>query len=271
MRTKELISEQLVVSDLRENILVNPIRDLGYRAMVAEWYWYLTGSDSLHFLLPFNKKMANYSDDGVKLYGAYGPRLMPQLPYVLRTLRKDPDTRQAVASIWTPNPGPSKDIPCTCMLQWLIRDGRLHCINTMRSSDLWLGLPNDFFAFSQITSMLAGHLRIQTGSLTMQLGSSHLYETNFQAAVTVLKCEELVNKPTETLRSPLLRPWPRATHVRSSLEVETPELLEDFEESVWDTYHEILVDARTKVESLRLLRELDLETREGNQPWSDPR
>jgi hypothetical protein len=86
--------------------------------------------------------------------GAYGPRVVDQLRYVVDCLWKDPMSRQAVMEVWRPNPRESLDIPCTLTLQWLIRDGKLHCIDSMRSSDAWLGWVYDVFSFSMLSSCI---------------------------------------------------------------------------------------------------------------------
>jgi len=153
--------------------------------MVAEFLWILAGLNDVNILAKYNSSMKNFSDDGEILSGAYGPRLLPQIPYVLENLKK-PETRQAVATIWTPSPSDSKDVPCTISLQWLIRGGFLHCTVNMRSSDAWLGLPYDFFTFSQITNYLALVLGRPVGSVTMNLASSHLYAENHELASMII-------------------------------------------------------------------------------------
>lgn len=212
LKIKELLHTQLVVNDLRRNVLVHPVRDLNYRFMVAEWQWVFHGSDDLAFLTRYNKEMAKFSDDGETLHGAYGKRLMPQWDQLLGLLRRDPDTRQAIATIFDyKDLRPigfdidgklryTKDCPCTLTLQLLLRAGRLHGVVTMRSNDLWLGLPYDFFTFSQLVNGLAGQLGVETGSLTLQAGSSHVYEPHFKLTLDVLSQPHL----GRTVRSPAL-------------------------------------------------------------------
>lgn len=190
-RTKELLGISIKVEESLNNLLVHPVRDLNYRFAVAEFFWITAGLEVLEPLARYNSRMREFSDDGQILAGAYGPRLMPQIEYVLRQLRK-PESRQAVATIWTPNPAASKDIPCTLSYQFLSRAGKIHGIVTMRSSDLWLGLPYDFYTFSQILNAVAGEIGLDPGSLTMQLGSAHLYEEHWHPALVVIQ------RPLET-------------------------------------------------------------------------
>jgi thymidylate synthase len=186
MTIKENLAETLTIHDAGRTLLVSSTRDLNYRFMLAEFLWIAGGFNDLETLTRYNGKYKAFSDDGLVLTGAYGPRLLPQWRFVLETLRRDPDSRQAIATIWTPSPSPSKDIPCTVAAQFFIRDGELHSIWTMRSSDLWLGLPYDVWTFSMLQAMVAAELRVSVGSLTMQLGSAHLYEEHWGQAVKLV-------------------------------------------------------------------------------------
>ena len=73
---------------------------------------------------------------------------------------------------------PTKDLPCTISLQYLIREGALHCIVYMRSNDLWLGFPYDVFCFTAFQTKLAMELGVKLGTYTHIAGSLHLYERN---------------------------------------------------------------------------------------------
>lgn len=169
-----------------------PERKLGYRFMLAEAWWILTGQNKLTSIDKYSKHIKEFSDDGTFFMGAYGPKVVDQLPYVLDCLVSDPSTRQAVISIWRERPRPSKDIPCTLSLQFLIRDSRLNCIATMRSSDIWLGWPYDVFNFSMISKYICELLHqkgfpVYLGDLYFTAGSQHLYEQNFEAANKIVE------------------------------------------------------------------------------------
>lgn len=195
--TKELLNVTLVVEHGLSNVMVHKLRDINYRFMIAEWLWIAAGLEDVATIAQYNSIMKNFSDDGQILSGAYGPRIKVQMNYILEKL-KLPDSRQAVATIWTSSPAESKDIPCTISLQWFVRNRFLHCTVNMRSSDLWLGLPYDYFTFSQLTNQIGSTLGIPIGTITMNLASSHLYEENWE------KGSKCCYEPVETLDSPQL-------------------------------------------------------------------
>lgn len=179
--TREILGVTFRVNDGLRNILFHPSRDLNYKFMVAEWLWIMNGDSSVDAIAQYNSKLRDFSDDGLTLFGAYGPRLMPQMQWILVKLC-EPDTRQAVATVWRPSPNPSKDIPCTVALQFLRRGHHINLIVTMRSSDIWLGLPYDFFVFSQILNCVCGELKCLVGFVQFNLGSSHVYESDQEKA-----------------------------------------------------------------------------------------
>ncbi|HXJ66861.1 MAG TPA: thymidylate synthase [Actinomycetota bacterium] len=189
-------------------VVLCPGRRAGYRFMAAEAAFILSGSNRLAEMTPYAPALTKLSDDGEFLTGAYGPRYLDDLPYVLGALSRDPATRQAVLSIWRPRPGPSKDISCTLALQLLIRpvNGRptIHCVATMRSSDAWMGITYDVHAFSMIAAHVALHLRgrlgpLSLGNLYLIAGSQHLYAIDRDvAAVCAAREDELVDlKPLD--------------------------------------------------------------------------
>ena len=187
MASKEIISYCSKVS-MSHPVVSIIARKLSFQFMAAEALWILEGDNRVAPLSRYAPSIVNYSDDGDVFYGAYGPQLQPQLNYVIEKLLEDVDTRQAVATIWIRNPDKSKDIPCTISVQWLIRNGKLFCIDTMRSSDLWLGWPYDIFNFTMLTTLIglelkARGLTLDLGGISLQAGSQHLYMRNFDAAM----------------------------------------------------------------------------------------
>jgi thymidylate synthase len=185
LKTLELLGVSLRVDTGLGNIIYHPYRNLNYKFMVAEWLWIVEGSNQVKVLSQYNKKIAQFSDDGETLAGAYGPRINAQLDWVHHVLVLE-DTRQAVITIWTPTPAASKDIPCTVALQFLKRGEYMNLIVTMRSSDAWLGIPYDFYSFSMLLNLVASYHGCQVGFVQMNLGSSHLYETDLAEAKKVI-------------------------------------------------------------------------------------
>jgi thymidylate synthase len=186
MATQELPQRTLAVN-MRKPVLTVPKRNINPRFMAAEAYWILSGDDRVETIAPYNSRIVEFSDDGQVFFGAYGPKVVAQLPYVVNTLMRDPSSRQAGLTIWRENPRPTKDVPCTVALFFGIRDGTLNVHVFMRSSDAWLGVPYDVFNFSMLGHYVCGLLHkegmaVTPGNLYLTAASSHLYETNYEQA-----------------------------------------------------------------------------------------
>lgn len=196
--TRELLAHTTVVP-MTAPIVLCPGRfpeGRGYRFMVAEAAWILSGDNRLETIEPYARALTKLSDDGRTLGGAYGPLFVEQEPFVVNALVQDRASRQAVLTIWRPRPQlGGSDIPCTVSLQWLIRPSKeknvsdeLHCIATMRSSDAWMGWVFDVFTFSAMSAFIAlDHRRragseLSLGNLHLTAGSQHLYKVDFSMA-----------------------------------------------------------------------------------------
>jgi thymidylate synthase len=195
--TREIPQRTLEV-DMRKPVLRVPKRELSYRFMAAEAYWVLSGDDQVATIVPYNSRLAEFSDDGERFFGAYGPKIVAQLPYVVRKLNEDPMSRQAGLTIWRENPPETKDVPCTVAIFFSLRGGLLNLHVFMRSSDLWLGVPYDVFTFSMLGHYVCCLLNrtrladsfVTPGTLYLTAASSHLYQTNWDAALVCLTSGE---------------------------------------------------------------------------------
>lgn len=195
----ERIGPKIKIDMQHPVVSVIPRNTKGYASfLAAEACWILGGSYLLDDISPFAPGITKYSDNGYVLQGAYGPRIVEQLSYILDCFRKDIYTRQAVIEIWRPNPRDSKDIPCTLSLQFLHREGKFHCIATMRSSDLWLGFPFDVFSFTMIATWVLLQLKLKhilppivdVGNLIVTVGSQHVYADDIPKANIAAASEE---------------------------------------------------------------------------------
>ena len=154
----------------------NPARRFRIGFAFGEFFWILFHYNDLKRISYFASNYRDYSDDGVVLRGAYGPRL--QWEKVVELLKKDKTSRRVVLDIYNDKIDlgvDSKDIPCTLTLDFLLRDEKLDLLVSMRSSDLFLGILYDFFNFSLLQEYIASLLGCKLGKTSFILASSHFY------------------------------------------------------------------------------------------------
>lgn len=177
----EVLGAVIVIENAKKGVVTSPTRHMDMNYATGELMWYLSGSNKLKDMSQYSKFWNKISDDGETLNSAYGYRITKefgfnQWNYVKGLLLADPLSRQAVIHIKQPDMTPTKDMPCTCTIQYLVRDNKLNCIVYMRSNDIWLGVPYDWFAFTSLQVKMAMELRYEIGSYTHIAGSLHLYE-----------------------------------------------------------------------------------------------
>ncbi len=205
MPTKELQGHCFKVEHADMRMLAIPERGTNPFAQIAETMWMLAGRDDLDWLELYIPQCKKWSDDGDTWRGAYGPRLrnykfdklspemgVDQLDEVRALLRQDPETRQAVMTIWNPELdwAKSKDIPCNNWLQFIIRDELLHMHVAVRSNDAIYGFShNDFFSWSVLLQMMAHWAGCRSGSITWFAGSYHIYDKHYKLARKIALCK----------------------------------------------------------------------------------
>lgn len=183
--TKEVLGSSLRLADPRSRFVdLPPHRVISPAFAVAEALWILSGSGEA-WIHHFNRSLATYVGDGAP-HGAYGPRLrawagIDQFDRVRRLLLNDPDSRRAVLTIFDPAKDltDERDIPCTLSHRFYLRDGVLHMVTTMRSQDVWRGLPYDLFTATLLLELMAGWIGAQVGHWHHEVDSLHLYEAEW--------------------------------------------------------------------------------------------
>lgn len=191
MKTKEVMN-QTIQFKMNRPVCHHEERKLSYTFMAAEAYWITSGALLTEEIEPYNKHIAQFSDDGHIFNGAYGPMFISQVEYVANQLFSDLSTRQAVMTIWVPNPIHSKDYRCTISLIFNVRDGHIHTTVLMRSNDLILGRPYDMFNFTVMTLRVLTRLNkkreagrgslIKLGTQTLHAVSAHVYDNHYEMA-----------------------------------------------------------------------------------------
>lgn len=203
LKVKERLGHSFRITDIRDRLPYIPHRGFSVSYLIAELVWYLSGNDSTEWIANYSSFWKNISDDGLTANSAYGSRIFKQHRYqaafgiaegwtqwqfLKDELKKDPDSRRAVLHIRMPQDSvlASKDVPCTLALQFFIRDGALHQVASMRSSDLVLGIALDIPAFTMFQELLALELGVECGSYTHISNSLHIYEKNYALVEKIL-------------------------------------------------------------------------------------
>jgi len=192
IKTKEILLYRICIKNPIRRILTIPHRYSNIFATIAEMLWVFSGRDDLNFLSYFLPNAKNYSDNGKVWRGAYGPRLMDynntkfdQISNIIKTLKKDPFSRQAIILIPLANQDydvnlNTKDRPCTIFVQFFIRNNELCCSANLRSNDVIFGFSSiNIPEWTFIQEIIAGILKVKIGKYYHTANSFHIYENHF--------------------------------------------------------------------------------------------
>ena len=100
-----------------------------------------------------------------------------QIKYILEELSKDNNSRRAVLSAWNPVDLKKMALPPCHILYIFNKSSKgLSCHMTLRSSDLFLGLPFNIASTALLTQILAHILYIPANEISLSICDAHIYE-----------------------------------------------------------------------------------------------
>jgi len=103
-----------------------------------------------------------------------------QIEFIINELKRNNDTRRAVAVTRDNQVDPfNTDPACLQLMQYFIRNNRLHCKVVMRSNDAAEATFMNSFAFIMLQKSIADKLGISVGSYVHRANSYHVYEKDF--------------------------------------------------------------------------------------------
>lgn len=178
LNTRELLGVTIHLRNPRSRLIYHPNRKYSLPLMCAEATCLFTPSNALAPLAYINPRMKQFSDDGHTLYGAYGARIHTSLRRIIKKLKSDEESRQAILMIARPEDlfATTKDFPCTMTIQFLLRENKLHMFVNMRSNDFWWGTQYDIPVFAVLQEVLANELECAVGTYQHSTASMHVYE-----------------------------------------------------------------------------------------------
>ncbi len=168
-----------------ERVIFHPERDANPFFHLMEALWMLAGRNDVAFLSEFNSNMESFSDDGNRFHGAYGYRWrtqfgLNQLKRVTAMLRKNPEDRRQVISMWDGSidlSTTSKDLPCNTHAYVQVSDvGRVDLTVCNRSNDLiWGAYGANAVHFSFLLEYLAASIGLPVGVYNQFSVNTHVY------------------------------------------------------------------------------------------------
>lgn len=184
MKTREILPLTIHLLDPTDALPIGVGRKLNTAIASAEALQLIGGVSDPALMSRITTNFDRFKNGG-SFDGAYGPRIRHQLPQMMKRLKSDRDSRQAIISIWDAAYDlfreDSLDYPCTLTFHFLIRDDRLVMHTHMRSNDVWWGLAHDAYQFAQLFLAVSNELNIEPGVYHHHVTSMHAYERDWPA------------------------------------------------------------------------------------------
>lgn len=185
-------------SDLYESKSRSLLRGKPGDYLYGELAWYFNGDVTTKGIKEFSTMWDNIKNPDGTVNSNYGYLCLYKpliktgksaVEWVISTLQKDPDSRQAIILYNQPeyvHEG-NKDFVCTQVQQFFWRAGEVHSTVYIRSSDVIRGLSFDIPWWRVMMFLVANSLQAQVGKLTVFIGSAHVYEEHFDLVKKLAK------------------------------------------------------------------------------------
>ena len=217
----------------QRRVLFNKERNANPFFHLMESLWMLGGRNDLLFPMLFNQRFREYSDDGSTIWGAYGWRWKQffgydQIDAIVNELRRNPNSRRCVLSMWNAMPvdgerdphsgvlengsvdvradlhvaiGGGKDVPCNTHAYFDLRGGVLNMTVCNRSNDAWWGAYGaNAVHFSILLEYMAARIGVPMGVYRQMSNNLHLYtdivdESKLGTLATAIANDDLYTNP----------------------------------------------------------------------------
>jgi len=164
------------------------------KSIIYELLWFLQGDTNIAYLKEHNVKIWDeWADENGDLGPVYGKQWrswagadgveVDQVKDLIHQIKNNPDSRRMIISAWNVAELPKmKLMPCHCLFQFYVANGKLSCQLYQRSADVFLGVPFNIASYALLTMMIAQVCDLEPGEFVHSFGDVHLYSNHFEQA-----------------------------------------------------------------------------------------
>ncbi len=180
--------------DLQKGFPLVTTKKAHLKSIIYELLWFLQGDTNTDYLKEHNVKIWDeWADENGNLGPVYGKQWrswvgadgveVDQVKDLIHQIKNNPDSRRLIISAWNVADLPKmKLMPCHCLFQFYVANGKLSCQLYQRSADVFLGVPFNIASYALLTMMIAQVCDLQPGEFVHSFGDVHLYSNHFEQA-----------------------------------------------------------------------------------------
>ena len=182
--TKAKFNVSFTLQDVGNKNVTTPQRKFNEDYAEYEWNWYLKGdrdaSEIAERAKIWKKMMVEGTTEVNSNYGYFWNKNY-QLSRVIQELKTNKETRRAIVVHYDINELDryKHDTPCNDVLNFYIKDDKLHLTVFARSIDLVFGFCNDQYTFAKLMEMVAFQLDIPVGEMHWMITNLHIYPRHY--------------------------------------------------------------------------------------------
>ena len=180
--------------NLQEGFPLVTTKKTHLKSIIHELLWFLQGDTNIRYLKENNVSIWDeWADENGNLGPVYGKQwrswegangvVVDQVKDLIHQIKNNSDSRRLIISAWNVADLPQmKLMPCHCLFQFYVADGKLSCQLYQRSADVFLGVPFNIASYALLTMMIAQVCNLQYGDFVHSFGDAHLYKNHFEQA-----------------------------------------------------------------------------------------
>jgi thymidylate synthase len=182
--TKALFNQCFTIHDPQARIVTTPQRKFNKDYADYEWQWYLNGDrDAKHISerAKIWKLMMVPGTTEVNSNYGYFWNYNDQLNRAIKELKTNKETRRAIIVHYLLDELDryKYDTPCNDVLNFYVKDDKLHLTVFARSIDLWFGFCNDQYCFSKLMEHVSEKTGYAIGEMHWMITNLHVYERHY--------------------------------------------------------------------------------------------
>ncbi len=184
--------------DLSEGFPLITTKKIHLKSIIYELLWFLKGDTNIKYLSENGVRIWDeWADENGDLGPVYGKqwrswegadgKVVDQISDLIQQIKINPDSRRLIVSAWNvAELTEMKLMPCHCLFQFYVANGKLSCQLYQRSADVFLGVPFNIASYALLTMMIAQVCGLEPGEFIHSFGDVHLYKNHFEQAALQL-------------------------------------------------------------------------------------
>ncbi|MED1125144.1 thymidylate synthase [Bacillus atrophaeus] len=121
--------------------------------------------------------------------GADG-EIYDQIKYVIEEIKRNPGSRRLLVNAWSASEIKNQQLPpCHYAFQFYVVDNKLSCMFSMRSNDVFLGLPFNIASYALLTHLIAHECGLDVGEVIYTGADVHIYSNHIEQIQTQMERE----------------------------------------------------------------------------------